>query len=143
MPTLPAPYGLAALERHVLVAVAALVVHGAGVDVDLLLGFCGAAVVAAVLLGGHFGERFAKMGARARVWDGGCVCGMWVGFFVWGVGSVCRGREINCEDKADGNLGLAARREWRLRSTCVIDSGPCEAAAGALSHGDLGRAALD
>lgn len=55
MSALPAADGLAALQRNVLVAVAALVVDCARVDVDLLLGFgsVGAAIVA-VLLGGHF-----------------------------------------------------------------------------------------
>jgi hypothetical protein len=86
VPTLPAPYGLAALEGHVLVAVAALVVYGAGVDVDLLLGFCGAAVVAAVLLGGHFGGEVCEDGcAGAGVGRGLCVwyvgVGLWVSLF--------------------------------------------------------------
>lgn len=46
---------LAALQRNVLVAVTALVVDGARVDIDLLLGLSvGCAVVAAVLLCGHF-----------------------------------------------------------------------------------------
>ena len=54
MPALPATNRLAALQRNVLVAVAALVVHCARVDVDLLLRFGGVgAAVAAVLLCGH------------------------------------------------------------------------------------------
>jgi hypothetical protein len=51
---LSAANGLATLERNVLVAVAALVVDCAGVEVDLLLRFGGVGVVAAVLLCGHF-----------------------------------------------------------------------------------------
>jgi hypothetical protein len=34
MPTVPAPNRLAALQRHILIAVTAFVVHGAGVGVD-------------------------------------------------------------------------------------------------------------
>lgn len=51
---LPAANGLAALEGNVLIAVAALVVDGACVEVDLLLRLGGVGVVAAVLLCGHF-----------------------------------------------------------------------------------------
>ena len=85
MPALPAADGLAALEGHVLIAVAALVVHGACVDVDLLLGFGGAAaVVAAVLLGGHFGEEGLCGRGKCKVDVCGFVgfCVVWVcGFF--------------------------------------------------------------
>ena len=61
MPTVPAANGLAALERHVLVAVAALVVHCARVGVDLSCVARGAAGVGvaggvAGLGGGHFGD---------------------------------------------------------------------------------------
>jgi hypothetical protein len=63
-------------------------VHRAGVDVDLLLGFCGAAVVAAVLLGGHSGERFMRVGARSRGGMRGVRWDVFVGlcFFVREVG---------------------------------------------------------
>jgi hypothetical protein len=115
VPALSAADGLAALEGHVLVAVAALVVHRAGVDVDLLLGFCGAAVVAAVLLGGHSGERFMRVGARSRGWDErcavGCVCGfvfLCSGGGRWKV-FVALVEEINCEDKAEWRRGSGAR----------------------------------
>lgn len=75
--TLPASNRLAALQRNVLVAVTALVVDGARVDVDLLLGLGGAgAVVAAVLLCGHSercvvddGRRTSGRGSR---WVFGC-----------------------------------------------------------------------
>lgn len=53
MTALPAANRFAALEWNVLVAVAALVVDCAGVEVDLLLRLGGSAVVAAVLLCRH------------------------------------------------------------------------------------------
>lgn len=78
MSALSAPNGLATLQRHILVAVAALVVHGARVEVDLLRGFGGVGVVAAVLLGRHIwgicvggmreGERATKRRVRVESW---------------------------------------------------------------------------
>lgn len=53
MPTVPASNRLAALKRHVLIAVAAFVVHGAGGGVDGYGVVGGGAGV--VGLGGHFG----------------------------------------------------------------------------------------
>lgn len=138
MPALPAADGLAALEGHVLVAVAALVVHRARVDVDLLLGFRGAAVVAAVLLCGHSGEGLRGLvrgrgvetrGVRWGVCGGVCAC-VCVCFFVGEVGGVALVK-TNCEDKAEWRRGCGAR-------ALSIASGP-EAAAGALSHGDYVR----
>lgn len=72
MPALPAADGLAALEGHVLVAVAALVVHRARIDIDLLLGFRGAGVVATVLLCGHSGGIYERWCAVAGVWREVC-----------------------------------------------------------------------
>lgn len=135
MPALPAADGLAALEGHVLVAVAALVVHRARVDVDLLLGFRGAAVVAAVLLCGHSGE-WLRGSVRGRGGETGgvrwdvCVC-VCLCFFVGGVGGVAPVEKTNCEDKAEWRRGSGAR-------ALSIAGGP-EAAAGALSHGDYVR----
>jgi hypothetical protein len=62
MSTVPASNRLAALQRNILVAVAAFVVHGAGGGVDgdgVLRGGVGV-----VLLGGHLRERWAKFVAR-------------------------------------------------------------------------------
>ena len=54
MPTLPATNRLAALQGDVLVTVAALVVHRARIDIDLLCSFGGVrAVIATVLLSRH------------------------------------------------------------------------------------------
>lgn len=83
MTALPAPNRLAALQRDILVAVAALVVDCAGVEVDLLLRLGGVGVVATVLLCGHFDFGYGIVdvmfvrssnlcGMQAAAWSCGC-----------------------------------------------------------------------
>ena len=107
MSAVPAPNGLAALQRHVLVAVAALVVDGArrGVDGGGVGGGLGG-----VGLGGHFG---GLSGRECGVWFGGGGVAGWrveweVGVCAWALVAVLGGKKSwgTC---AVG-LGLSIRR---------------------------------
>lgn len=138
MTALPAPDGLAALQRDILVAVAALVVHCARVDIDLLLGLGGVGVVASVLLCGHFGVEVCECG-RAVVDLRRAERCIRVSLF-------SRRREV-------ARLGVEASRncskslwkaEWRrakarARALSIVE---LRRFAGALSHGDYVRTGL-
>lgn len=126
MTTLSAANGLAALQRNILVAVTALVVHCAGVQVNLLLRLGGVCVVATVLLCGHFrcgrvfaGMKFVRSRDVCALWTTVCVRCCWVlssrSRNVRGRQNKARGREhVPYRLRAEAGARAGAAFTWRL-----------------------------